>query len=152
MIYKPDGSVCSTIMQIPSITPWKSPLPYVTANNPAMRNIYYDLNHDNKYEMYYYDQYYLNLTDANNRGKAEWTWLYDTAQKPYFMNDLSATSWNKLLQQMKTDKEMFKQYYVYNSIGFDTSNYNPLIHQNHLCAMEHVKSEDYLHCMAQFNK
>lgn len=68
VLLSPDGKPLTSMFVSPAVTPIKSALePY--SNNPAFRMCFYDSSDFTLLDIW---QYYLNLTEANERQRAEW--------------------------------------------------------------------------------
>lgn len=57
-----------------------------------------------------HESYYLNLTDANLRNKAEWKFEY-SAKAAYGLESLQPQEWASLIQRLKTDDQLFQKFW-----------------------------------------
>ena len=146
LFFHENGTICNSLMLSPSVTPWQSPLPGVTANNPSLRLYSYQVAPD-QFNMKYYEQYFLNLKEANKKEVANWGLLYATNTDPYMMKSLSASDWTSLFFRMKTNSSLFQTYFARSSVGYDTGGYSAYSRKNHLCAIARILSEDFDDCM-----
>ena len=57
-----------------------------------------------------HESYWLNLTDANLKDKAEWKFEY-SAKEAYGLESLQPQEWAKLIQRFKTDDGLFQKFW-----------------------------------------
>ena len=57
-----------------------------------------------------HESFYLNLTDANLRNKAEWKFEY-SAKEAYGLESLQPQEWAGLIQRLKTDDQLFQKFW-----------------------------------------
>ena len=59
-----------------------------------------------------FEEYYLDLAEANANPDAPTNWkqLYASAKKEYGLENMAATEWNKLIDRMDKDDSLFKTY------------------------------------------
>lgn len=130
----------------PAVTPWKSTLPGVGANNPSIRLFKYDRESGVPQS---YIQYYLNLTSANGKGNAEdWQKEYDTSDV-YAIDELRPTKVHTLLKGF-SDKSnrLFRHYLEYNSVKWDENpQCNDTCFQRHICAISELDFDNYQTCV-----
>ena len=62
-----------------------------------------------------YDQFWLDLNEANINGKAEWKIEYNFKEFTGAKN-FSPQEFERIFERMKTDDQFFKQYYYANSV------------------------------------
>ena len=135
-----------TIFLGPAVTPWETTLPDVmggAGNNPSIRLVKYDRNTGTTLDI---DQYYLNLSSANNDNHDEWQLLY-RATEYYGIPDLSPPSLGQLAEDLLTDDELFSKYYLANGVAYDpdeewTEDYRTV----HYCAITRLDYEEYSAC------
>lgn len=131
----------------PAVTPWKSTLPGVGANNPSIRLFKYDRETGVPQN---YIQYYLNLTEANIKRNADkWQREYDTSDV-YAVDELRPTKVHSLLKAF-TDRsnKLFRHYLEYNSVSWDTApECNATCFQKHFCAISEVDFNNFKVCLA----
>lgn len=129
------------------MTPWKSTLPGVGANNPSFRLFEYDRENGHLHRI---KQYFLNLTLANiDDNPNKWSLEYDTSVD-FAIDELSPRQLHELVVSFQ-DKEnhLFRQYLKFNSVQYDT---NPLCNDScflrHICAITELDVESYKLCMS----
>ena len=127
----------------PAVTPWRSTVPGLGANNPSLRLYTY---HRHTGHIVDYTQYYLNLTLANTPGGAPWRPEY-RATEAYNLGGMGAGDLHGLLETMVTDEAMFDMYYLYNSVSYDRGRCEDRCKETHLCAISHVDYDDYDRCV-----
>ena len=141
------AKAASTLFLSPAVTPWKSTLPGVGANNPSIRLFEYDRDNGRLQRI---KQYYLNLTQANIDGDpTEWSLEYDTSVD-FAIDELSPRQLNELVVsfQDKTNR-LFRQYLKFNSVQYDTDpTCNDTCYLRHICAITELDISDYRQCMA----
>ena len=129
----------------PAITPWKSTIPGLGANNPSLRLFQYcrDTGHIRDYQ-----QYYLNLTQANLMGKAVWELEY-APTNDFNIPDVSAKALDSLIADFEKDiGEKFHRYFVYNSVSQDLSSAcDAVCKRKHTCAMRYIDYKQYQQCV-----
>ena len=127
------------------MTPWKSTLPGVGANNPSIRLFEYDRDNGRLQRI---KQYYLNLTQANIDGDpTEWSLEYDTSVD-FAIDELSPRQLNELVVsfQDRTNR-LFRQYLKFNSVQYDTEpTCNDTCYLRHICAITELDISDYRQC------
>ena len=79
-------------------TAWAAPS-LVPSYNSAVRPFSYD---PETSELLNYEQYWANLTEANDEGRISWNKLYDPVSL-FGMAGIQPASWQRLLQSMKTN-------------------------------------------------
>ena len=58
-----------------------------------------------------FEEYWLNLTQANlEPDNPQWTTLYASIKAEYGLENMSASSWNDVIERMKTDNVLFDKY------------------------------------------
>lgn len=128
------------------MTPWKSTLPGVGANNPSIRLFQYD--RENGVLMKYI-QYYLNLTEANLKSDpTKWEKEYDTSDV-YAIDELKPGAVHGLVRGF-SDKEnkLFKRYLDFNSVKWSTGqDCNDTCYLRHICAITQLDFDNYKTCM-----
>ena len=131
----------------PAVTPWKSTLPGVGANNPSIRLFKYDRDTGIPQS---YIQYYLNLTAANMKNSADnWQKEYDTSDV-YAIDEIRPTKVHSLLKAF-SDKSngLFKHYLQYNSVQWDSSTAcNDTCFQRHICAISELDFDNFRTCLS----
>ncbi|CAL8136061.1 unnamed protein product [Orchesella dallaii] len=131
----------------PAVSPRKSMFAdEIGPNNPGLR--LYQFNTTSG-QIYDYSQYYLNLTEANVRDRAEWKILYNLTNY-YQLNNVSAASLSDLAFSFlkETGTDMFFKYYHANSVGYeDPRNCKDLCRRTHFCVITNVDYQDYERCI-----
>ncbi|KAH3848892.1 acid sphingomyelinase-like phosphodiesterase 3a isoform X2 [Dreissena polymorpha] len=142
-----EGKPINTLFLCPAVTPWKSSLPGVGANNPSVRLYKYD--RDTAIPQSY-TQYYLNLTRANLKGNADnWEKEYDTSDV-YAIDQLTPTALHGLARGFgdKSNK-VFLSYLEFNSVMWDTSHEcNDTCFIHHYCAITQLDYGQFNACLA----
>ena len=87
------------------------------ANNPSIRLVKYDRNTGSALDI---EQYYLNLTEANLNGHAEWALEYKGSTY-YGQPDMSTPSLHEITQSFLDDNEIFNKYYTANGVSYNAS-------------------------------
>jgi len=80
---------------------------------PAYRIYTIDGNYPgSSFQVLDFEMWYLNLTEANAAYPANPTWkqMYSSIKQAYGMENLQAPEWNNLLERMKTDDTLFRNY------------------------------------------
>ena len=134
----------------PAVTPWKSSIPGIGANNPAIR--YYVYNRTTGDILDYY-QYYLNLTAANLLGEADWVLEY-RAGAAYDLKNITGRSLHALVSSFLVGhSSMFQKYFGYNSVGYDrTTSCVAACKQMHICSIMFVDYSRYSQCMRKYEQ
>ncbi|KAK6188125.1 hypothetical protein SNE40_004376 [Patella caerulea] len=135
----------NTMFLSPAVTPWKSTLPGVGANNPSIRLYSYIKETGVVID---YKQYYLNLTEANSLHKADWKLEYQ-ATEAFNIPDLSPTSLDRLSESFRDNDYMFNKYLVINTVGYDTNpQCNSTCKRNQICAIRQLNLDRYADCIS----
>ena len=129
------------------MTPWKSILQGVWANNPSLRLFQYDRSSG---VLQKYQQFFLNLTEANIVNNAsQWRVEYDTSDD-YGLDDIRPGKLHALVKDFSIrENKLFSKYYKYNSVRWST-NYtcDDIWFLRHTCAITQLDSVSYKSCMA----
>lgn len=100
----------------PSVTPWKTTLEGVSANNPSIRLYEYDPKTGNIINI---RQYYTNLTEANLSGNVTWRLEY-SATTVYRLENVNSSSFGSLVDSfLDSNNNNFNHYYEYNAVSYD---------------------------------
>lgn len=119
-------------------------MPGMGANNPGLRLYHYKRKTGRITD---YTQFYLNLTEANALGKANWYVEY-RAKSAFNLSDVSSASLNKLVAQFKQDgSELFQRYYEYNSVSLDKSPCVDMCKRRHICSMTKIDFDEFNKCL-----
>ena len=140
------GKPISALFLSPAVTPWKSTLPGVGANNPSIRLFQYD--RDNG-ELLKYQQYFLNLTQANiDSDPTKWEKEYDTSDV-YGMDQLNPSAVHEVVKALSDKKnKMFKKYLDFNSVKWQVNQVcNETCYYKHICAISELDIDNYKTCM-----
>ena len=96
-----------------------------------------------------YTQFYLNLTEANLSGRAEWRIAYNFTRL-YGMADVSAIGLNNIASAMLSHPAVFHKYYSMNHMLRDQLPYcGILCQQVHYCATTQIDYSDYDDCITR---
>ncbi|XP_059212455.1 acid sphingomyelinase-like phosphodiesterase 3a [Centropristis striata] len=111
------GNPLNSLFVSPSVTPIKNiKEPY--SNNPAFRMYLYDSNDYNMLDIW---QYYLNLTEANEKQRSDWRLEYIMTEA-FGLADLQPQSLLQLgLSFMLPQSEAFDVYFSHHIVGYDRS-------------------------------
>ena len=133
----------------PAVTPWESTAPGIGAVNPSVRR--YQYCRDTGLIMDY-DQYFLNLTLANQHLEAVWELEYSLT-KAFGVKDGSAESLRNIVEKLGADRASFNLYFRYNSVSQDlTTVCEGKCTVRHLCAMLYTDYIAYDNCVAEGEK
>lgn len=144
IVYDADGKPVVPVFLAPALTPWNSTMPGMGANNPGLRLYHYKRKTGRITD---YTQFYLNLTEANAQGKANWHAEYK-AKTAFNLSDVSSASLNKLVTQFKQDgSELFQRYYKYNSVSLDKSPCVDMCKRRHICSMTKIDFDEFNKCL-----
>ena len=128
----------SVAFMAPSVTPW---LP-VGGVNPGLRLYEYS---SSGIEDYW--QYYLNLSTSNeNTDTPEWQLLYQ-ATETYQITDLSGDNMLSVYKQLLTNRSVFDEYYMLNTVGYLFEECNAVCIRAHLCTIAQLRVEDMQRCL-----
>jgi len=121
----------------PAVTPWNSTLaPETGANNPAIRLFKYNIKTG---EILDYEQFWLDLNEANQNGTANWKSEY--VFKEYFgVKNLTHQAFEEIFQKMSEDSEYFDKYHQINSVQKPDIDCDENCRGYHLCA---ISQQDY---------
>lgn len=96
-----------------------------------------------------YTQYFLNLTEANINGRAEWRVAYNFTHL-YGMPDFNALALHNIASAMLTHPYVFQKYYTVNHMLRDKLAFcGTLCRQVHYCAATQINYADYDDCIAK---
>jgi sphingomyelin phosphodiesterase acid-like 3 len=141
------GKPISALFLSPAVTPWKSTLPGVGANNPSIRLFQYDRETG---VLLKYEQYFLNLTEANIASDpTKWEKEYDTSDV-YAIDQLKPVELHTVLKGFSDKKnKVFRKYLDFNSVKWLVGqNCNDTCFQKHICAISELDIDNYKTCMA----
>jgi len=145
IIYDDNSNPILTILLAPSVTPWKTTLPNVTANNPGIRLM---MINEKTAELQGYIQYYTNLKDDIVNKYYSWNEEYRTIS--YGLSSLIPTEIHKLvLDFMKQNSTYFEKYYEYSPVAYPQEKCDTLCKKVHLCSITKVDYTDYDHCLKE---
>lgn len=144
IVYDADGKPIVPVFLAPAVTPWNSTMPGMGSNNPGLRLYHYKRKTGRITD---YTQFYLNLTEANALGKANWQVEYK-AKTAYNLTDVSPTSLDKLVAWFKQDgSELFQRYYDYNSVSLNKSPCVDMCKRRHICSITKIDFDDHNKCL-----
>lgn len=96
-----------------------------------------------------YTQYYLNLTEANLNGRAEWRRAYNFTQL-YNMPDINPIALHNVAGAMLTHPNVFQNYFTVNHMMRDGLPYcGSLCRQVHFCSATQIDYADYDDCIVK---
>ena len=150
------GDAVAVILVAPSVTPWRArvtPTIIKQARNPALRSIKYDRT---TLELLDISQYYVNLTQANLEGNAQWELEYSFTDS-YGVDDVSPESIQELLSELQSPntQEKFNIYYDHVTVKIHHPESVPEVcdcgcKRGHLCSIEHVDFASYDQCLEDY--
>lgn len=103
VLQRSDGTGGVSQFTAPSVTPWRYRLKFPEGDqvgkphNPAVRLIEYDRDTGENLD---YHQYFINLTDTNDKNQANWAKLY-SFREAYAVPDMSVTSIKAIYDRVK---------------------------------------------------
>lgn len=143
------GKPVISMFLAPAVTPVKSTIPGLGANNPGLRLYTYNRATG---EIVDYTQYYLDLAEANANKSANWKIEY-TTKEDYNMENVQAKSLDALIDTFRDNSELFDKYYLYNSVSYDNvSKCAGQCRKNHICALSVIDYDDYQKCIVATSK
>ena len=144
-----ENGMCNTpqtsMFLAPSVTPWKTTLEGVSAQNPAIRVYEYDTV---SHTVTNIRQYHADVTEANKKGKIEWAFGY-SAMDDYNLIDLSTGSLDCLLQSFSSsDSDTFRRYYQHTTAGFvNNTACGDLCKRTQACSIGRADYGQYYECL-----
>lgn len=147
ILFDKEARPVSPIFLSPAVTPWKSTLPGVGANNPSIRLFEYDRENGH---LQRYKQYYLNLTEANILNDPnKWVVEYDTSVD-FAIDELNSRQLHELVTAFQNkENHLFKQYLKFNSVQYNTEPVcNDTCFLRHICAITELDFDSYKLCMS----
>ncbi|XP_004674158.1 PREDICTED: acid sphingomyelinase-like phosphodiesterase 3a [Condylura cristata] len=141
------GSPVSSLFVAPAVTPVKSILQKET-NNPGVRLFQYN---PCDYKLLDMLQYYLNLTDANLKGYANWKLEYILTQS-YGIEDLQPKNLYGLAKQFAAlESKQFLKYYNYYLVSYNSTIIcDEVCKANQICAIMNLDHISYVDCLKHF--
>ncbi|KAL1494023.1 hypothetical protein ABEB36_009696 [Hypothenemus hampei] len=147
VIYSESGRPISWAMLAPSVTPRRT---HGGPNNPGLRLYKFDKDTGKVYD---YTQYYLDLSEANTKGKAIWKQEY-SFKEYYPFSDITPLSLHiladKFTQDPTNDNSVFNKYYKANSVGLHTrasGSCDEVCAHVHYCAVTRVDYAEHQACL-----
>nr|XP_002122011.1 acid sphingomyelinase-like phosphodiesterase 3b [Ciona intestinalis] len=155
MFYDENNKAISNLLIAPGVTPWMTTLPGAKdgANNPGVRLFEYDVTTMIPTD---YVQYYLNLPDANNNGRADWLEEY-RATSAFELPDLTTSSWDALSKRLASadvsdqtseDTKMLQKFSEINSVSYNFATCDKQCQLNQVCAVRELNYEKYKACVS----
>ncbi|KAF3850237.1 hypothetical protein F7725_019956 [Dissostichus mawsoni] len=137
------GKPVNSLFVSPAVTPIKSLLqPY--SNNPAFRMYLYDTEDFSMQDIW---QYFLNLTEANERQSAAWRREY-VLREAFGLADLKPLSLLKLGLSFMEQSTAFDSYFKHFMVGYDTSfTCGGACKISQVCAMLYLDQLSYSRCV-----
>ncbi|XP_029966848.1 cyclic GMP-AMP phosphodiesterase SMPDL3A [Salarias fasciatus] len=140
-----EGEPVGSLFVSPAVTPIKSVVePY--SNNPAFRMYSYDLTDFSVLDIY---QYFLNLTEANQKQSADWQLEY-VMTEAFGLADLRPRSLLKLGLSLVPDASpTFSRYFTHFMVSYDSSlTCRGDCKLSQVCAVLHPDGQSYSRCVA----
>ncbi|KAK5903152.1 hypothetical protein CgunFtcFv8_006959 [Champsocephalus gunnari] len=137
------GKPVNSLFVSPAVTPIKSLLqPY--SNNPAFRMYLYDTEDFSMQDIW---QYFLNLTEANERQSAAWRREY-VLREAFGLADLKPLSLLKLGLSFMEQSTAFDSYFKHFMVGYDSSvTCGGACKISQVCAMLYLDQLAYSRCV-----
>ncbi|XP_008063389.1 acid sphingomyelinase-like phosphodiesterase 3a [Carlito syrichta] len=141
------GSPVSSLFVAPAVTPVKS-VSQKQTNNPGIRLFQYD---PRDYKLLDMLQFYLNLTEANLKGRSNWLLEYILTQT-YGVEDLQPGSLYGLAKQFALlGSKQFIKYYNYFYVSYDSSAIcDETCKPFQICAIMNLDQISYTDCLKQY--
>ncbi|CAL8391820.1 unnamed protein product [Gadus morhua 'NCC'] len=139
-----EGKPVNSIFVSPAVTPIKSVSePY--SNNPAFRMAFYDAKDFSLLDIW---QYYLNLTEANERRRADWRREY-VMSEAFGLDDLRPQSLLQLALSFRLPQATsFDKYFSHFMVSYDERiRCRDACKLNQVCAMLHLDDRGYSKCL-----
>ncbi|XP_028296316.1 cyclic GMP-AMP phosphodiesterase SMPDL3A [Gouania willdenowi] len=139
------GKAVNSLFVSPAVTPIKDAKdPF--SNNPGLRLYVYDPQDYGVMDIW---QYYLNLTEANERRRSDWRLEY-VMTEAFGLSDLRPQSLLKLgLELMTPHSDAFLTYFRHFMVGYDSSfTCEGPCWLNQVCAVLYLDQDAYAHCVA----
>ncbi|ESP00462.1 hypothetical protein LOTGIDRAFT_112062, partial [Lottia gigantea] len=134
----------SSLFLAPAVTPWKSTLPGVGANNPGIRLYMYRKDTGAVLD---FQQYFLNLTKANSENQGNWELEYQ-ATSEFTLSDTSVSELDRLVQSFHNDEFLFNKYLLINSVSQDTNpNCTGDCKHQQICAIRYIDFDMFSQCI-----
>ncbi|XP_054264443.1 acid sphingomyelinase-like phosphodiesterase 3b [Macrosteles quadrilineatus] len=140
LVYNHAARPVSWMLMAPSLSPRRT---NGGANNPGLR--LYKFNKDTG-QVLDYTQFYLDLSLANERGKAEWRLEYNFTSY-YGLTNISAGSLHELAASFRHDTRAFDKYYQANSVRLPVGHCDDSCTHTHYCATTRVEYSEFRHCL-----
>ncbi|KAJ3449848.1 endopolyphosphatase [Anaeramoeba flamelloides] len=133
------------LLLAPALTPWKNYHAELgVPNNLGMGRLFsYDKQDKTLLK---YEQYSADLQTCNEDLKLKWQLEYDSSQEPFYMEDLSIQSYQKLFDQMANDEEIFNHYLDFNILKYKADPCDQECKNRQLCSIEYLHSNYYELC------
>ncbi|XP_067678170.1 acid sphingomyelinase-like phosphodiesterase 3b [Haliotis asinina] len=140
------GTTSSLMYLSPAVTPLKSPLPGVGANNPSVRLYHYSRATSDIVD---YQQYYLNLTQANEDQGRQGKWQLEyQATQAYNITDCSPRNFYYLSETFHDASILFKLYMDYNTVSYNNSAMcGQACFTSQICAILYLDTDQYNNCL-----
>ncbi|XP_046667203.1 acid sphingomyelinase-like phosphodiesterase 3b [Homalodisca vitripennis] len=130
----------SWMLMAPSLSPRRT---NGGANNPGLR--LYKFNRDTA-QVLDYTQYYLDLNQANQKEKADWSQEYNFTSY-YGLTNITPSSLHELASSFRHDSPSFDRYYRANSVGLSMGHCDGPCTLTHYCATTRVEYSEFRHCL-----
>ncbi|VDO60488.1 unnamed protein product, partial [Haemonchus placei] len=148
LIKDPSGHTVQFALMSPAVTPWFSTLEGAGANNPAFR--VYDADENGIINDIV--TYYINLDTLNAKGnQAPFIEEYSFKKAYNISGSINVMAMNDLVQQLKTNDEVFRTYINFNSVLWKPDMPQGRFRGAQLCSIEFADYPRYDACMAQYN-
>ncbi|KAL0237955.1 hypothetical protein GEMRC1_012429 [Eukaryota sp. GEM-RC1] len=135
-----ENSPGSVMFVSPSLTYTENS--FYSGNNPAVRLYRFNRTTGTILD---YEQYYLNVSVANESEVAEWKLEY-SARDAYKEKDMSAESSYRIWKKLTVDSEMMAQYVKRNTVGLGHVKLNHKVVVRHLCSYRYAHLTEFYTC------
>ena len=93
-----------------------------------------------------YDQFWLDLNEANSNGFAEWKLEY-SFKDFYGAKDFSPQEFQIILDKMKVEEDFFKQYFAANSVQKVDYECDEVCKAYHICTIAEQDYSEFENCI-----
>lgn len=115
------------------------------SRNPAMgRRFHFD---DATKVILSYDQYWVDLSVANQQKQLNWLLEYSTDQSPYNLKDLTLKSMTEFVERLKTNNKLFEDYYKFNMASYPQAPCILSCKKVQFCALQYTYYDDFHKCI-----
>ncbi|CAB3396898.1 unnamed protein product [Caenorhabditis bovis] len=143
-----DGKPVQVAIMAPAVTPWFSSLPGAGSNNPAFR--IYDT--DDFKTLNDMRTYYIDLDKLNKNANTTFMYEYSFKHAYGISGNLTPTTMNNLVEQLKVNDSLFESYIQFNSVFWKSEIPKDEYRGAQLCSMEFSDYPRYRECLSKYSK